>query len=311
VSILNLDLHQLMVFNTVAAEESIAIAADKLCLTQPTVSYHLKSIEKYAGAKLFYIKKQRVYLTDSGKELYRHTQEIWAQLKAIDKQLTSMKQKPIRIGVTPLLQNQVASALSKVHKQHPEINFEIIYNPSTKVIQAVSELEMEVGVVVRTDYGSINITAEPLSENERLVFVASPKLPIAHKSKVEWADLEPYPIICGSPGSLLNELVTDKFRNAGLLSLPHLNLNTLSLEANKIFVKEGEEIGLWHVKDVEREFLAGELSILPLCEEITVAIDLILNNNENYPQPIIKSIQEYIKRELKKPSYLIPEKIKN
>jgi len=112
-SVLNLDTHQLMVFYYVVTQESISIAAEQLGLTQPTVSYHLKALEQYAGVKLFNIKKQRVVLTRAGQGLYQFTEEIWTQLKNIDTFFNSLKVKPIAIGVTPLLHKQVTAALSR------------------------------------------------------------------------------------------------------------------------------------------------------------------------------------------------------
>lgn len=301
-SILNLDVHQLMVFNTVAREKSISIAADKLCLTQPTISYHLKSLEKNVGEKLFNIKKQRVYLTRVGQDLHQYTTEIWEQLNNIDKYLISLKQKPVRIGVTPLMHNQVARALSKVCKLHPEVNIELISTISMKIIQAVVDMEFDMGIVISSDYEINKVNAVRISDQEKLVFVASPRVPIAQKQKVEWPDLEHYPIICGQPGSLLHELVTQKFINAGLFTQPYIMVNTLSLDALKIFVKEGNGIGLWHIKDVETEVQAGELKILPLSEGIQVSIDFILNRNDEFLQPIIKDFMESIKQEMSKTS---------
>jgi hypothetical protein len=43
-----------------------------------------------------------------------------------------------------------------------------------------------------------------ISDAEKLVFVASPNLPIAQKERVDWHDLQDMPIICGQPGSLLH-----------------------------------------------------------------------------------------------------------
>jgi LysR family transcriptional regulator, low CO2-responsive transcriptional regulator len=301
-SILDLDMHQLMIFHYVAAEGSISMAADKLCLTQPTISYHLKSIEKYTGVKLFTIKKQRVYLTKAGQDLYQFTKEIWNQLNNIERYLNSLKQKPIRIGVTPLLHNQVAGALSKICKLHPEVNIEIISNVSVEIIRAVADMEIDVGIVMRADYKNNKVKPRSISENERLVFVVSPNNPIAKKEKVTWSDLKDYPIICGQPGSLLHELVTDRFRNAGILTPPQILVNTRSLDVLKIFVKEGNEIGLWHIKDVESDIKSGELKVLPLNEDILVPIDFITNpDNDEFLQPVIQDFIEYIKRELNQP----------
>lgn len=293
-----MDVHQLIVFYVVATEQSISIAADKLCLTQPTVSYHLKSLEKYFGTKLFNVKKQRVYLTRVGHVLYPYTREIWEQLENIDKYANSLDRKPIRIGVTPLLHNQVTAALSRYCGLHPDANIEILIENSIQIIQEVSDMETDVGVVLSTDYDKTKIKPIRLSDNERLVFVASPHIPLAKKKNVRLTDLETYPIICGQPGSLLHTLVNEKFKEAGITTSPHIMVSTLSTDVLKIFVKEGNALGLWHIKNVEAEVLAGELAILPLSEEILVSIDFIYNQNTEFSQPISKELMEYIREEL-------------
>jgi DNA-binding transcriptional LysR family regulator len=305
-SVPNLDLHQLMVFYNVANEQSIAIAADKLCLTQPTVSYHLKAMETMAGVKLFNVKKQRIYLTEAGKVLFQYSRQIWIQLDNIDKYLTTLNQKPMKIGVTPLLHKQITAALSKIYQSHPEVNIEIVIANSNKIVRDVSDMEIDLGVVVSTEYGINRIKSVRISDNEKLVFVASPKIPIAKKEKVDWMDLKDLPIVCGQQGSLLNTLVTDKFRTAGIQTSPNIvvKVNTLSTDVLKIFVKEGHAIGLWDIKDVQDEAAAGELRILPLSEEITVPIDYISNANIEFENPVIKELLKYIKEELNTPSKL-------
>jgi DNA-binding transcriptional LysR family regulator len=301
---MNLDVHQLMVFYYVAAQESISIAAEQLCLTQPTVSYHLKSLEQYAGVKLFNIRKQRVFLTRAGQELYEYTKEIRAQLDNIEKLFDSLKIKPMRIGVTPLLHSQVTAALSKLFKVHPKVNIEILIENSTQIVQEVSDAEVDIGIVLSTNYENYKVKPIRISNSERLVFVASPGVPLVRKKKVEWADLVSYPIICGQPGSLLHTLVAEKFRQAGILTPPLIIVNSLSTDVLKVFVKEGNTLGLWHIKDVEAEVFAGELKVLPLSEKILVPIDFIVNQKADANEPIIRNIMEHIKQELARPSEL-------
>lgn len=294
----------MIVFYTVATEKSIAIAADKLCLTQPTVSYHLKAMEKIAGVKLFNIKKQRVYLTRAGQDIYEYTREIWEQLNNVDRYFNLLKQKPIKIGVTPLLHNQVMSGLSKACKLYPDVKIEIVIANSTEIVQQVSDTDIDVGIVVSTDYGTEKIKTFRISDKEKLVFVASPHSPLANKEKVDWTDLQSSPIICGQQGSLLNSLVAEKFRSAGIQTPPHIMVNSLSTDVLKVFVKEGQAVGLWYIKDVEDEVINGMFKILPLIEEITIPIDFVCNDNNQFAKTIIKDFVKYIKRELNAPSKL-------
>jgi DNA-binding transcriptional LysR family regulator len=303
-SVLNLDTHQLMVFYYVVTQESISIAADQLGLTQPTVSYHLKALEQYTGVKLFNIKKQRVFLTKAGQDLYQYTREIWTQLNNIDIFFNSLKVKPIAIGVTPLLHNQVTAALSKLYKVHPKVKIELLIENSTQIVQEVSDMEVDIGIVLSTNYENSKVKPIRISDSERLVFVASPNVSLAKKKKVEWADLVSYPIICGQPGSLLHTLVAEKFRQAGILTPPLIIVNSLSTDVLKVFVKEGNTLGLWHIKEVEAEVTAGELKILPLSEDILVPIDFVTNLKADTISPVIQDIMKYIKQEIKKPSGL-------
>jgi DNA-binding transcriptional LysR family regulator len=301
-SALDIDVHQLVVFYHVAAKESISMAADQLCLTQPTVSYHLRTLEQYAGVKLFYIKKQRVFLTKAGQELYRYIEKIWIQLNNIDKLFISLKRKPVRLGVTPLLHSQITTALSKLCKLYPNVSIEILIANSSDIIQEVSNAEVDVGIVMSTDYANNKVKPIRVSDSEQLVFVASPNITLAKKKKVEWTDLENFPIICGSPGSLLHTLVAEKFRCAGIPTPPQIMVSTTNTDVLKVFVKEGNALGLWHIKDVEAEVSAGELKILPLSENILVPIDFILNKNVGIIEPLFQNIMDHIRQQLSVPS---------
>lgn len=49
---LKLDIQNLIVFYHVATEQSLTSAAEKLCLSQPTVTYHIKTLEANVGVRL-------------------------------------------------------------------------------------------------------------------------------------------------------------------------------------------------------------------------------------------------------------------
>ena len=79
-------------------------------------------------------------------------------------------------------------------------------------------------------------------------------------------------------------------------------VSTTNTDVLKVFVKEGNALGLWHIKDVEAEVLAGELKILPLSENILVPIDFILNKNAGIIEPLFQDIMDHIRQQLSVPS---------
>ena len=48
-----MDSHKLKVFLYVYKHRSFSIASEKLLISQPTVSEHIKALEKFLGVKLF------------------------------------------------------------------------------------------------------------------------------------------------------------------------------------------------------------------------------------------------------------------
>ena len=65
-----LNYHHLQYFYVIAKEGSIAKAAEKLRVGQPSLSTQLKQLEESLGQELFERKKQRLYLTEAGKVAY-------------------------------------------------------------------------------------------------------------------------------------------------------------------------------------------------------------------------------------------------
>jgi DNA-binding transcriptional LysR family regulator len=76
---MRLDLNLLEVFCCVYKEGSFSRAAQKLSLSQPTVSGHIKNLEDYLGAKLFNRLPRQVVPTRAGEILYRRGQAIMAE----------------------------------------------------------------------------------------------------------------------------------------------------------------------------------------------------------------------------------------
>ena len=95
-----LDLHCLIVFYFVANEASITAAAEKLYLTQPTVTYHIRSLERNVGIKLLDVKRQKISLTPAGQGLYKYVSEIYEQMTGAEKYLENLKEASLRVGIS-------------------------------------------------------------------------------------------------------------------------------------------------------------------------------------------------------------------
>jgi LysR family transcriptional activator of nhaA len=72
-----LNYHHLLYFWTVAREGSVSKAAERLRLSQPTVSAQVRMLEKALGERLFLRTGRSLALTDVGRLAYRYADEIF------------------------------------------------------------------------------------------------------------------------------------------------------------------------------------------------------------------------------------------
>jgi DNA-binding transcriptional LysR family regulator len=271
-----LDLHSLVVFYYVASEESITAAADKLCLTQPTVTYHIRSLERHVGLKLLDIKRQKVFLTQAGIGLFKYVSEIYHQMTGAEKYLDNLKEASLRIGISTTFSTCLASAASAFEKLYPHVKLVIRSASSFEVAEDVLNSEVDLGVVVSMDYGNPKLKSVTLSSQERLVLVASPSSPIAQRQRLAFVNLCGYPLILGPETSATRRIILKKLRVRGCHMPSPIIVEVNSSEWGINLVENGEGVGLHHIKSVERSISEGRLKILPLSGEIWVGVDAIL-----------------------------------
>src|SRR4029453_10287574 len=72
-----LNYHHLLYFWTVAWEGGISKAADRLRLSQPTISAQVKTLEAALGERLFQRKGRTLVLTEVGRLVERYADEIF------------------------------------------------------------------------------------------------------------------------------------------------------------------------------------------------------------------------------------------
>ncbi|WP_286160370.1 helix-turn-helix domain-containing protein [Streptomyces yunnanensis] len=71
-----LELRHFQVLRAIAHEDSLAGAARALRYTQPTVTYHLTTLESHFGAPLFHRGPRGAALTEVGKALLPHAEAV-------------------------------------------------------------------------------------------------------------------------------------------------------------------------------------------------------------------------------------------
>lgn len=96
----SLNYHHLYYFWVAARADSLADAAERLHLTQPTVSIQLAQLSRQLGVALFEKEGRRLRLTDAGRTVLRYADEIFALGQQLGNTLKGLPgDRPLRFTV--------------------------------------------------------------------------------------------------------------------------------------------------------------------------------------------------------------------
>ena len=111
-----LNFHYLRYFWTVAREGGLRRAADRLHVSQPTISAQVKALEEQLGEKLTRRAGRGLALTDAGRRVFDYAEQIFSLgddlVEAVSRPSGS-RPRHVRIGVTDSLPKQASHALMR------------------------------------------------------------------------------------------------------------------------------------------------------------------------------------------------------
>lgn len=185
-------LNALKVFEAAARHESFTRAAEELSVTQGAVSHQVKALEAELGIKLFNRERQRLVITEAGRDYLTVVRD------ALDR---------IALGTERLLQRQNAGVLTVstspdfaakwlVHRlghfaeAHPEIDLRI-----SATLHHVDFAREEVDLAVRHGDGNWPGLDTVRLSSEQLFAVCSPKLLTGRRRLTKPSDILKCPLI--------------------------------------------------------------------------------------------------------------------
>lgn len=143
------DLHY---FAEVANCLSLTRASERLGITQPSLSVSIKRLEENVGMPLFIRHKQGVHLTQSGKLLKKHTQQLiqlWENIKNKAYDAQHHIEGRYTLGCHPsVAMYELPKTLPSLLKKHPRLDLKIVQDLSRHITEQVISLKCDVGIVV-------------------------------------------------------------------------------------------------------------------------------------------------------------------
>lgn len=196
-----LNFNHLYYFHVAAAEGSIARAAEKLALAQPTVSEQVRQLERSLKVRLFDRTSTGLRLTDAGRQAYAHTSVMFQAAERLMGDLsgsTDMKQS-LRVGISAAASRNVATDFLSPILQVPDCVPNIRTGDSMDLLRQLRAQELD---LVLCEEQPPDAIADELNVTElhrpRLVVVAAPEHFDGDAAKT-WSKLPMMTYLPGSP----------------------------------------------------------------------------------------------------------------
>jgi len=92
-------------------------AAERLAISQPTLSAAIAELERLAGTRLFLRERRQVRLTEAGTRLVNHARAIEREFRAAEAAFDEAPAplSPLRLGVLPSIATSILSGLARRH----------------------------------------------------------------------------------------------------------------------------------------------------------------------------------------------------
>lgn len=192
-----LTLRQLRTFKTVADLSSFSAAAQRLKLSQPSVSYQVKELEEALGLPLLDRLGKRVQLTEAGTVLHGYVRQMLGVLDeatvAIE-EMRGIQRGSLRVGASTTVGIYLLpAALGAFKKLHPGLVISLEIGTRARVQEQVLRNELDLAVVGPA-LKDPELSIVPFMSDE-LVVVAPAGHPYAGRRGLTLKDLSDQPFI--------------------------------------------------------------------------------------------------------------------
>lgn len=235
-----MELHELQVFRTVAAEASFSRAAAKLGRTQPAVSLAVQRLENELGEALIDRGSKAMRLTDAGQLVYefaRRFENLGGELAGALAELRDKSAGQLLIGANESTTLYLLGHIVQYRRKYPRVRVLVRRSLSSKIPEEILGGDLELGVV------SYEPRDERLSTRviytDHLAFVVSPEHRLARRKTVSIGELGMETFIAHNVLSPYREMVVKEFERRNVPLNRDIEMPTVETIKKLVQLNEG------------------------------------------------------------------------
>lgn len=204
-----MELRTLRYFLAITEEKNISKAAERLYITQPTLSRQMMELEEELGKSLFIRGKRTISLTEQGMFLRKRAEEI---LSLVDKTETAFHSPEEELsgeihigGGETLAMRLIAHAAQSLHQKNPHVTFHLFSGNAQDVMEKIDNGLVNFGIFIEpVDLVKYDFIRLPVRDVWGVLMRKDS--PLAQKETVQAKDLCDIPLLCSNQSTVRNEI---------------------------------------------------------------------------------------------------------
>lgn len=253
-------LTQLKYMNTVAEFGNFTIAAEKCCVTQPTLSMQIQKLEEELGVKIFNRSTKPIILTDIGEKIIIQAKKITQEASRMDDIVSTEKGfigGEFKLGIIPtVMPTLLPMFLNTFTKKYPKVDLKIEELTTVNITKLIREGHLDAGIAA-TPLGRDTIIELPLYHEPFVAYIPDTN-PLKSLDQIEIDDLNSSDVLVLEDGHCfrdhvlnlcqMNSFSKNRFdlksgsfetlikladEGLGMTLLPYLNADSLTTEKKK------------------------------------------------------------------------------
>jgi DNA-binding transcriptional LysR family regulator len=218
---------RLEMFVALAQERHFGRAAERIGVTQPSLSSALKALEGSLGVQLVHRGSRFQGLTPEGERVYARALLLVADARALKDEMRAVRgglTGDLRLGVIPTALPMVADLTAPFSARHPEVRFQIVSRTSAEILEQVDDTLIDAGITY-LDAATGRRQVVPLYP-ERYCLLVSRDDERAGRTKIGWAEVGGLPL-CLLTRDMQNRRIVDRhLAQAGVVPVPMVESNS-------------------------------------------------------------------------------------
>ena len=238
-----MELRELKSFVTAAKFRSISKAATDLGLGQPTVTTHIKKLEKELNMVLFDRVTRPIRLTLSGQTIFDLSQPLLDGLDSLAVRTSEAEERgPVTIASTPdIIPHTLLRVVKVFNSLYPNVYLRIQSATRSEVIGMVRTGEVDAGVIQHPDRGD-DLHFEPLFLYER-VLIAPKGHELLSTPMTSLDSIAKYPLLLMARGTYTRHILEQQLQKRGLQYEVIMELDSMDMIKKFVTIGMGVSVG--------------------------------------------------------------------